>query len=157
MSEKKYDLIGGSKKWLYSLMGKVPPESPRENVSQEIDQEIVEPQEDSIASDMKMFKDFFSKSVEKAKTAITPFAKKSTISATKTTQAVSASVDNKFIKTIVRSFIIVLLAIVLIFIAVNLFKMLGQENGSIPTGSVSVTPVPIYLINRQFTIRTLRY
>jgi hypothetical protein len=142
MASEKLNIISGGKKWLYSLFGKTPTEEANQASGTEAPQESREPQEDSVASDIKMFKDFAEKSFEKTKTILTPFAKKGVSSATGASKAVSSSVDNKFIKTLIRSFLIIFFAIVLIFIAVYLFRMLKQENGSVPTGSTSTTPVP---------------
>jgi hypothetical protein len=74
---------------------------------------------------------------------LSPFAKKGTTTATGATKAVAASVDNKFIKIVVRSTIIIFFAIVLIFIAVYLFGRLKEESGGISNGGVATTPSPV--------------
>jgi len=142
----KINIFGAGKKWLYSLMGKkVPVEEKVAPVAgnSSDNQPLQDVQEDSIASDIKMFKDFTKKSIDATKTMLSPFAKKGATTATGAAKTVSSSVDNKFIKMVVRSFIIIFFAVILLFIASYLFKRLKEEQEITHNGSVSVvTPVP---------------
>lgn len=140
MAEKKLNLIKKSKKWFYSLMGKTPSVDNQTAVKSQ--EETQEPQEDSVVNDIKMFKEFAKKSFDKTRTLLTPFAKKGAASATDASKVVTTSVDNKFIRLLIRSFLIIFFTIVLIFIAIYLFKMIQNEDGTTHTGGVSATPVP---------------
>ncbi|OGM10407.1 hypothetical protein A2Z67_02900 [Candidatus Woesebacteria bacterium RBG_13_36_22] len=142
MADKKLNIIEGGKKWFRSLVGKTTFEDINILPEADTSQELQEQQEDSVANDIRMFKDFAKRNIEKTKTILTPFAKKGASSATDVTKVVSSSVDNKFIKALVRSFLIIFFVIVLIFIATYLFKTLKKENGIVHNNGVSVTPVP---------------
>ena len=141
MAGEKLNIIGSGKKWIYTLMGKTLP-AEENKVAADETQEPQEVREDSVANDMKSFKEFAKKSVEKTKTVLSPFAKKSVTSATDASKVVSTSVDNKFIKILIRTFLILFFIIVLVFIAFYLFRTIQEENGVVRTDGVSVTPVP---------------
>ena len=145
MTDKKLDIIGGGKKWLYTLLGKSPPAEADSTAGVETVQEIRGPvgsQEDSIAGDIKIFKDLIKKGVDGTKTILSPFAKKGVESTVATTKAVTGSVDSKFIKIAVRSFIVIIFAIILIYIASFLFKRLREEKTVSQNGGAPVTQVP---------------
>lgn len=141
MAEKKLDILKEGKKWVFSLIGKPLADNSGVKVKVNSSQETQEPTEDSVANDIKMFKDFAKKSFDMTKKATIPFAKKGASSVTDTARVVSTSVDNKFIKNLVRLFVISFFVIILIFITIYLFKMLGQENNPVQIVGVSPTPV----------------
>jgi hypothetical protein len=145
MADKKLDIIGGGKKWLYTLLGKTPPAEADSTAGVETVQETQEGvgfQEDSVAGDIKVFKDLVKKGVDGTKTILSPFAKKGVDSTVATTKAVAGSVDGKFIKIAVRSFVAILLAIILIIIASRLFKEFREEKPVSQNGGAPVTRVP---------------
>jgi hypothetical protein len=143
MAVKNTNIIGSAKSWIYKLMGKTPPVIENETSGENAPQETQGVQEDSVANDMRMLKEFAKKSVEKAKTVVAPYAKKGMVSVSDTSKVVSTSADHKFIKTLIRTFLILFFTVVLIFIAIYLYRMLQKENVAVqPGSSVSVTPVP---------------
>lgn len=137
-------MIGGAKKWLFALIGKPLPENSQvqDGNVQKNPLQNQEPQEDSVDGDIKMFKSFVNKGVGMVKTYLTPFAKKGTESVTNTTFAVKSSVDNKFIKIAVRSFIIIFFLIILIFVALYLFGRLKKEVEIVSPDNPVETPTP---------------
>lgn len=145
MAEQNKSAVGGVKKWLYALMGKSVPQS--QSVQSETTQqeaEPQEPQEDSVSGDIKMFKGLVKEGLGKAKVFMKPYAQKGTESVATTSETVKASVDNKFIKVVVRSFIVVFFVMILAFIASFLFKRLKEEGSTVnPENITVITPTPI--------------
>ncbi len=135
----KTNIFVSVKKWLFNLTGKPLPEG-QDAIAQPVEPEAL--QEDSVATDIKMFKGLVGKGKEKINTLITPFAKKGITSATSASTAVRSSVDNKFLKNLVRAFLILFFTLILVFIAIYFFRMLKSENGITQTPGVSVTPPP---------------
>jgi hypothetical protein len=142
MAAKKINIIGGAKKWIFALMGKTLPVEDNKDTEDVQSQETGSVQEDSVANDMKKFKEFVKMGTEKAKTVISPYAKKSMTSATDASKVVSTSADHKFIKGLIRTFLILFFTMVLVFIAIYLFRTLQTESDPVAPVGESVTPVP---------------
>jgi hypothetical protein len=176
MTKQNINLIGGVKKWLNALMGKPQPKSASpqpDNIQQGVKLDKEEPKkvqveqsqmsisknsspqavqdqgtgEDSVKTDIKIIKSFTKKGTNTLKGMLKPYAQKGGESVTQTTKAVKGSVDNKFIKIVVRSFIILFFALILFFIAYYLFTRLKEEGDNTSNNNENVvvaTPTPIY-------------
>jgi len=138
-TNQKANIFVAAKKWVYSLFGKSLPEEQNTVVQTAQPQN---PQEDSVATDIQTFKGYVGRLKEKASIFLTPFAKKGLTSATSASSAVRTSVDNKFLKNLVRTFLILFFTLVLIFLGIYFFRMLKSEDGITQFPGVSVTPPP---------------
>jgi hypothetical protein len=136
-TNKKTNVFVSAKKWLFSLLGK--PIVEEQSASTQPPQPEA-PQEDSVETDIKMFKGYVQKIKEKSSTFLAPFAKKGFTSAASASTAVRTSVDNKFLKNLVRAFLILFFTLVLVFLAIYFFRMLKSEDGITQTPGVSVNP-----------------
>lgn len=125
--------------WLLNLLGKPAPvdqeDTPQAPESQD-------PQEDSVAQDVQTVKTIFGKVTDKISLFLAPFTKKGIASAASSATAVRTSVDNKFLKNLVRTFLILFFTLILVFIGIYLFRMLKEENVITQNPGLTVTPPP---------------
>lgn len=145
MEDEKLNIMGNAKKWLYVLFGKTPLVSVSNMAEKVASKDLQKPQEiqeDSVAGDIRMLKNLIAKIIEKIGIVIAPYTKKGISVVGGVTGNVSLPVDSKFIKTLVRIFLIALFAIVLIFIAVYLFNTLKKEYQIDQATTINVTPAP---------------
>lgn len=126
------------RKWFFKLIRKPVSEA---TVTPQT-KETLTPQEDSVAQDLQKVKTIFEKINDNMRSFITPFAKKSATSATHTAQAVRASVDNNFLGNLVRTFLILFFSLVLVFIAIYLFRKIKSDEISTEVPSITTTPPP---------------
>lgn len=136
-------------KWISALRGKPKADSkpttgetkPPESITLT---EVKAPagEEDSIAMDIKNLKTFTSKLVGKTSTFVKPYAQKGSSASTGALSKAGGLVDKGFLRKLIRVFLILLFLLILVFVAIRLFKTTG-ENGGIPGFGNQPTPTPI--------------
>ena len=131
--------MGGFTGWIRSLMGKSPvsKETSQPNTSSQ----QVPPEEDSVREDVQKFKTFVRKSITKVSTSSKPFTSKGLATGSVLTSSLKGAFENKFIKRLVRTFLILVFLMILIFIGIKLFRLL-QEDGEVKEPRREVTPTP---------------
>ena len=130
--------IGGLTGWIRALMGK--PVAPVRSDQQDKSFQAV-PEDDSVKQDIQKFKAFVSKSLEKVSTSSGPLTAKGLATGSTLTTSVKGAFENKFIKRLVRSFLIFVFLMILVFIGVKLFRLL-QEGGEAIEPKFEPTPTP---------------
>src|SRR3990172_1227013 len=138
-------------KWINDLRGK--PKGSAQNVKQPANPvpnktepasltEIkppVEAEEDSVAADIKNLKAFTKKIVGKTSTIIKPYEQKGGSVSSSALSKAGGLVDKSFLRKIVRVFLILLFLLILVFVAIRLFKS-TSENGGVPGFGNQPTP-----------------
>ena len=150
--------IGGVGGWFSSLLGKprpyIPPSTGQEEPKPKLSEKAVKQEatlstmtasseEDSIVADIEGFKKFVGKTVKKVSIKTTPVAEHGAELGSQAVSGAKQLVDKSFLKKLVRVFLILVFLIILVFIALRLFKILQEDNGEVvrPPG-VSPSPIP---------------
>ncbi len=142
MAENKPRSINPIKKWFYSLIGKrdvieteVKTQSEEKENSKEINQ--IEIEEDSVASDVRRAKLFLKSLFEKMVVFVNPYLRKGVSLAGSARKEISPLVDKKFIRLILKIFIVFVMVLILLYMALGFVRRLKKEGVFLPN-----TPTP---------------
>lgn len=139
------------KKWFNNLLGRptlstppVPEEKPKEGEEDILSHTRVDvtPPENSLQTDVVTLKTVAEKVSNKLKEAMRPFVRQGEKSSKKAADSVGKVVDVGFMRKLVKIFMTILCVMIIIFVAVRLFRVLREESQE----SETIQPTPTTFI-----------